>query len=322
MLPYQHWDEIVKEFTCEAHKSTELPSTDIATYFRSRYDLWLDFRSSDDQRLHGSGRRVENASEGITLQLDKTAQPAAPPPHLLCLPSDGCSTKHRRWAVNIGNIPGPWPVSRTCSTCVTCRARRTRRLFAARPGAARHSLFLTSSSSPRMDTTVAPSNMFSHYALHGSVTKPIWIDRGFGAAHMPTAFSFLTPKSDSTTGCALSLTYAPTHPHYISSTLWPLRKPSQKKKDMLSELAFSGRHAKQSVWVLVQKYNAVCKDLREQTKWVALFHCKDRFSFVETLNENDVVPYELCALLRTRLAQRRHAKLVLKTDQPTAYVIT
>jgi len=46
---------------------------------------------------------------------------------------------------------------------------------------------------------------------------------------------------------------------------------------MLSELAFSGRHAKQSLWVLVQKYNAVCKDLREQTKWVALFHCKDRF---------------------------------------------
>jgi len=44
---------------------------------------------------------------------------------------------------------------------------------------------------------------------------------------------------------------------------------------MLSELAFSGRHAKQSVWVLVQKYNTVCKDLREQTKWVALFHCKD-----------------------------------------------
>jgi len=34
------------------------------------------------------------------------------------------------------------------------------------------------------------------------------------------------------------------------------------KKDMLSELAFSGRHAKQSAWVLVQKYNAVCKDLR------------------------------------------------------------
>ena len=49
-----------------------------------------------------------------------------------------------------------------------------------------------------------------------------------------------------------------------------------KKKDMLSELAFSWRHADASVWVLTQKYNAVLKDLREQTHWVSLFHCKDR----------------------------------------------
>ena len=43
-----------------------------------------------------------------------------------------------------------------------------------------------------------------------------------------------------------------------------------KKKDMLSVLAFSGRHADQSVWVLTQKYNAVLKDLLEQTR--CLFH--------------------------------------------------
>jgi len=98
-------------------------------------------------------------------------------------------------------------------------------------------------------------------------------------------------------------------------------KALTKKKDMLSELAFSGRHAKQSLWVLVQKYNAVCKDLREQTKWVALFHCKDRFSFASALDENDVVPYEQRASIRTRLAECKHAKLVLKIDQPTAYVI-
>ena len=63
-----------------------------------------------------------------------------------------------------------------------------------------------------------------------------------------------------------------------------------KKKDMLSELAFSGRHADQSVWVLTQKYNAVLKDLREQTRWVCLFHCKDRDSFEDCLWENDVIP--------------------------------
>jgi len=40
--------------------------------------LWLDFGSSDDLKLHGSGRRVENALEGVTLQLDKNAQTAGP----------------------------------------------------------------------------------------------------------------------------------------------------------------------------------------------------------------------------------------------------
>lgn len=67
-------------------------------------------------------------------------------------------------------------------------------------------------------------------------------------------------------------------------------KALTKKKDMLSELAFSGRHAEQSVWVLTQKYNSVLKDLREQTRWVALFHCKDRDSFEDCLRENDVIP--------------------------------
>ena len=99
-------------------------------------------------------------------------------------------------------------------------------------------------------------------------------------------------------------------------------KALTKKKDMLSELAFSGRHAGASVWVLTQKFNAVGKDLREQTKWVALFHCKDRDSFEDCLRENDVIPTrEERAAVRQLLAETKHAKLVLKTDQPAAYQV-
>ena len=93
-----------------------------------------------------------------------------------------------------------------------------------------------------------------------------------------------------------------------------------KKKDTLSELAFSGHHAQQSVWVLTQRYNAVLKDLREQTQWVALFHCKDRDSFEECLRENDVIASrEERNDIRRQLASKKHAKLVLKTTQPAAY---
>ena len=55
---------------------------------------------------------------------------------------------------------------------------------------------------------------------------------------------------------------------------------------MLSELAFS---EDQSVWVLTQKYNSVLKDLREQTRWVALFHRKDRDAFEDNFREHDVI---------------------------------
>ena len=67
-------------------------------------------------------------------------------------------------------------------------------------------------------------------------------------------------------------------------------KELTKKKDMLSELAFSGRHAEQSVWVISQRYNSVLKDLREQTKWLCMFYTKDRDSFENCLRENDVIP--------------------------------
>ena len=62
-----------------------------------------------------------------------------------------------------------------------------------------------------------------------------------------------------------------------------------EKKDTLSELAFSGRHAEQSVWVISQRYNSVLKDLREQTKWLCMFYTKDRNSFENCLRENDII---------------------------------
>jgi len=97
-------------------------------------------------------------------------------------------------------------------------------------------------------------------------------------------------------------------------------KDMAKKRESLAELAFSGRHAKQSVWVLTQKYNSVLKDFREQTKWTALFHCKDRDSFEECLKENDVISSkEERDKIRKEISDHKHSKLVLKTDQPVEY---
>ena len=97
-------------------------------------------------------------------------------------------------------------------------------------------------------------------------------------------------------------------------------KSMTKKRQMLSELAFSGRHFNCSVWVLTQKYNSILTDLREQTKWTALFFCKDRDSFDKCLRENDVIPTAgKKKQMKKKLAEHKHSKLILVTEQPTSY---
>ena len=63
-----------------------------------------------------------------------------------------------------------------------------------------------------------------------------------------------------------------------------------KNGDALSELVLSSHNRNHSLWVFMQKYNSVSKDLREQIKWLCLFFTKDRDSFEDCLRENDVIP--------------------------------
>ena len=83
-MEYRHqYDEIVKHFAegwlKEAggiQKNLQLHNVNIASYYTDKYALWLDFRSICDNALHGSGRRLENTSEGIRLQITKKAEAA------------------------------------------------------------------------------------------------------------------------------------------------------------------------------------------------------------------------------------------------------
>ena len=59
-----------------AAKDLALADVNLGEFLTSKYSLWLDLRTSDDYRLHGSGRRIENASEDITIQITKKADAA------------------------------------------------------------------------------------------------------------------------------------------------------------------------------------------------------------------------------------------------------
>ena len=80
MKTYHQFDEIRKHFGAgrlKEHGSVQselnLFEVRAAEYYTSKYGLWLDFRSTDDCALHGTGRRIENASEGITIAITKVA---------------------------------------------------------------------------------------------------------------------------------------------------------------------------------------------------------------------------------------------------------
>ena len=85
MRLFEQYDEICKYFTegkqrdndaNEIQKHLQLYDLSLGEYLVNKYALWLDFRMIDENELHRTGRHIENASEGITLQIEKKAESA------------------------------------------------------------------------------------------------------------------------------------------------------------------------------------------------------------------------------------------------------
>ena len=60
----------------EVQKQLQLYDLSLGEYLVNKYALWLDFRMIDENFLHGMGRRIQNALEGIILQIEKKAESA------------------------------------------------------------------------------------------------------------------------------------------------------------------------------------------------------------------------------------------------------
>ena len=81
MRSFEQYDEACKYFAegrlaNEVQAQLQLYDVSLGEYLVNKYALWLDFRMIDENELHGMGRRIENASEGITLQIEKKAESA------------------------------------------------------------------------------------------------------------------------------------------------------------------------------------------------------------------------------------------------------
>ena len=81
MRSFEKYDEAHKYFTerrlaNDVQAQLQLYDVSLVEYLVNKYALWINFRTIDENELHGMSRRIENASEGITLQIDKKAETA------------------------------------------------------------------------------------------------------------------------------------------------------------------------------------------------------------------------------------------------------
>ena len=81
MRSFEQYDEARKYFAegrlvNDVHAQLQLYDVSLGEYLVNKYALQLDFRMIDENSLHGTGRRIENASESITLQIEKKAESA------------------------------------------------------------------------------------------------------------------------------------------------------------------------------------------------------------------------------------------------------
>ena len=81
MRSFEQYDEACKYFAegklaNEVQAQLELYDASLGEYLNNKYDLWFDFRTIDENELHGTGRQIGNTSGQITVQVEKKAESA------------------------------------------------------------------------------------------------------------------------------------------------------------------------------------------------------------------------------------------------------
>ena len=107
MRSFEQYDEARKYFAegvqrdrnaNEVQAQLQLYDVSLEEYLVNKYALRLDFRTIDENELHGTGRRIENASEGIILQIREESG-IGWGSQCLHLPNHGCSVEHPVWRI-------------------------------------------------------------------------------------------------------------------------------------------------------------------------------------------------------------------------------
>ena len=79
MRLFEQYDEAHKYFAegrlaNEVQAQLQLYGSSVGEYLVNKYELWLNFRTIDENELHRTGRQIGNTSGGITIQIEKKVE--------------------------------------------------------------------------------------------------------------------------------------------------------------------------------------------------------------------------------------------------------
>ena len=94
-----------------------------------------------------------------------------------------------------------------------------------------------------------------------------------------------------------------------------------KRRQLLLELAISGRHRGHSLWLLTQSYTAVPNNIRRQAKMLYVWYPKNKTDLNTIHEENDVIGPEELARVKAQLKRGKHTCLIMRMEHPRDYMI-
>ena len=188
MRAYQMWDEAKEYFAASpgnkrhpevgtVAKDLAMADVNLGDFLTSKYSLSLDLRTSDDDRLHGSGRRTDAKA----YDPDHKESSGRCFEHLFFC-RHGCATQYQRWPVRLSGL------------LTSCHRRLIRRRYAGGRDVEKQFSSWTCSKAP----TGGPFNTSWSCAQPYGITRPI--SSVPGSRRTPRS-TFSTPVSASTITC-------------------------------------------------------------------------------------------------------------------------
>ena len=94
-----------------------------------------------------------------------------------------------------------------------------------------------------------------------------------------------------------------------------------KRRNPLLELAISGRHRKQSLWILTQSYTALPKNLRRQKKQLFVWYPSEKSDLKMVDEETNLMTSDDLVKIKEQLKSEKHACLYVRLEHPRFFQV-